>query len=84
MSFSHNSAVIFDPAPYYGHHEADIGIMKMFGGFGPNFFGEYRKIWPKKEVIIIAFLFCYFISHKLFYYYLKKKKKGERETRDVI
>lgn len=25
--------VLFDPAPYYGHHEADLGIARMFGGF---------------------------------------------------
>ncbi len=25
-------AVIFDPACYFGHNEADLGIMHMFGG----------------------------------------------------
>ena len=26
--------VIFDAASFYGHHEYDLGIAKMFGGFG--------------------------------------------------
>ncbi|KAG2229509.1 Fructosamine/Ketosamine-3-kinase [Thamnidium elegans] len=33
--------VIFDPASYYGHHEAEFGIMKMFGGFTNDCFEAY-------------------------------------------
>jgi fructosamine-3-kinase len=29
------SPVIFDPASYYGHNEADLGITHMFGGEYP-------------------------------------------------
>jgi fructosamine-3-kinase len=28
--------VIFDPACYYGHNEADLGITHMFGGEYPE------------------------------------------------
>lgn len=33
--------VIFDPASYYGHYEAEFGIMKMFGGTTKDFYDEY-------------------------------------------
>ncbi len=38
--------VIFDPAIYYGHNEAEIGMMRMFGGFGPRCEAAYVEIWP--------------------------------------
>ena len=30
--------VIFDPASFYGHHEYDLAIGRMFGGFGAEFY----------------------------------------------
>lgn len=36
-------AVIFDPASYYGHAEAEFGIMKMFGGFSSDCFDAYQS-----------------------------------------
>mmetsp|Transcript_5033 Transcript_5033/g.16104 ORF Transcript_5033/g.16104 Transcript_5033/m.16104 type:complete len:309 (+) Transcript_5033:446-1372(+) len=39
--------VIFDPATYYGHAEADLGIVRMFGGFSPAFFEAYHKVRPR-------------------------------------
>ena len=41
--------VIFDPAVYYGHHEADLGIAKMFGGFGTSFWKAYHSVIPKED-----------------------------------
>lgn len=38
--------VIFDPACYYGHREAEIGMMRMFGGFGPRCEAAYAEVWP--------------------------------------
>jgi len=38
--------VVFDPAPYYGHHEADFGILLMFGGFSSDFYTGYRQLIP--------------------------------------
>ena len=40
---------IFDPACYYGHHEADLGITRMFGGFGPDFYDAYHEVIPKAD-----------------------------------
>ena len=39
--------VIFDPASFYGHHEFDLAIAKMFGGFGQSLFSAYHSIIPK-------------------------------------
>jgi len=41
--------VIFDPAVTYGDHEYELGIMRMFGGFGPFFYEEYFKHFPKTK-----------------------------------
>jgi len=41
--------VVFDPAAVYGHSEYELGIMKMFGGFGGGFWKEYEKLVPKAE-----------------------------------
>ncbi|GAB7359657.1 hypothetical protein MBLNU230_g6836t1 [Neophaeotheca triangularis] len=40
--------VVFDPSASYAHSEFDLGIMKMFGGFG-GIMGEYHKLCPKTE-----------------------------------
>ncbi|KAG8896817.1 hypothetical protein FRB99_008624 [Tulasnella sp. 403] len=39
--------IIFDPASYYGHNEADLAIARIFGGFPATFFTEYHKNRPK-------------------------------------
>ncbi|KAK3392221.1 Fructosamine/Ketosamine-3-kinase [Sordaria brevicollis] len=41
--------VVYDPASVYGHSEYELGIMKMFGGFGPAFWKEYGELVPKQE-----------------------------------
>lgn len=38
--------VIFDPASYYGHREAEFGMMRLFGGFSSRCEGAYREVWP--------------------------------------
>lgn len=41
--------VVFDSSACYAHTEYDLGIMKMFGGFGASFFKEYHSLVPKTE-----------------------------------
>lgn len=43
--------VVFDPSACYAHAEYDLGIMKMFGGFGPSFFKEYHQLCPKTDPV---------------------------------
>ncbi len=38
--------VIFDPASYYGHREAEFGMMRLFGGFGARCEAAYQEVWP--------------------------------------
>jgi protein-ribulosamine 3-kinase len=38
--------VIFDPAAYYGQREAEFGMMRLFGGFGPACEAAYQELWP--------------------------------------
>lgn len=41
--------VVYDPSAVYGHSEYELGIMRMFGGFGSGFWSEYEKLVPKAE-----------------------------------
>ncbi|SIN69756.1 Fructosamine-3-kinase [Sulfurivirga caldicuralii] len=41
--------VIYDPASYYGDHEADIAMTELFGGFGRDFYAAYREVFPLDE-----------------------------------
>jgi len=38
--------VIFDPAPYFAHHEAELGIMHMFGSVPAAFYKGYHSLLP--------------------------------------
>ena len=37
---------LIDPAAYYGHREAEIGMMELFGGFGPRVYAAYDEVFP--------------------------------------
>lgn len=41
---SDGKPAIFDPAVYYGHSEADFGIMRMFGGVTSDFYDAYFEV----------------------------------------
>ena len=41
-------AVIYDPATYYGHHEAEFG-MSWCAGFNSSFWSGYREHVPKEN-----------------------------------
>ncbi len=43
--------VVYDPSCVYGHSEYELGIMRMFGGFGGSFWREYGKLVPKTEPV---------------------------------
>jgi len=38
--------VIFDPACYFGDHEADLAMMELFGAPGERFFSIYAECFP--------------------------------------
>ncbi len=35
--------VIYDPASYYGDHEADLAMTELFGGFDQDFYSAYNE-----------------------------------------
>lgn len=37
---------LIDPAVYYGHREAELGMMLLFGGFSARTFAAYHETWP--------------------------------------
>ncbi|EMC97753.1 hypothetical protein BAUCODRAFT_31752 [Baudoinia panamericana UAMH 10762] len=43
--------IVFDSSACYAHSEYELGIMKMFGGFGASFLSEYHKLVPKTEPV---------------------------------
>ena len=40
------SAVIFDPAVYFGDRETDLAMTRLFGGFSTTFYAAYDEAWP--------------------------------------
>jgi protein-ribulosamine 3-kinase len=43
--------VVYDSSACYAHNEFELGIMKMFGGFGASFLKEYHELCPKTEPV---------------------------------
>lgn len=37
---------LIDPAPYYGHREAELGMMQLFGGFASRVWHAYDEAYP--------------------------------------
>ena len=42
-------AVVFDPASFYGHHEYELAIAGMFGGFSASFYEAYHSHFPRSH-----------------------------------
>ncbi|HHC74555.1 MAG TPA: fructosamine kinase family protein [Thiothrix sp.] len=38
--------VVYDPAVYYGDHEADLAMTTLFGGFSSDFYEAYHHHYP--------------------------------------
>lgn len=37
---------LIDPAAYFAHREAELGMMSLFGGFGSRVWETYQDAWP--------------------------------------
>ena len=46
MFLKDGSPAIFDPAPFYGDREFDLGATLTFGGFSPDFYQAYEEAHP--------------------------------------
>ena len=49
MVDENGNAVLIDPAVYYGHREADLGMTKLFGGFSTEFYRAYVETFPLED-----------------------------------
>lgn len=43
---SDGTPIIYDPASYFGDHEADLAMMELFGSPGKDFFTAYHQEFP--------------------------------------
>jgi protein-ribulosamine 3-kinase len=43
--------IVFDPSSCYAHSEFELGIMRMFGGFGGSFMREYHNLVSKSKPV---------------------------------
>ena len=43
---SNGTPGLIDPAAYYGHREAELGMMVLFGGFSQRVLDAYNAAWP--------------------------------------
>ncbi|KAJ7897042.1 fructosamine kinase PKL/CAK/FruK [Mycena olivaceomarginata] len=48
---SSREPIIFDPASFYGHNEADLAIARIFGGVPKTFFETYEQHHPKTDPV---------------------------------
>lgn len=46
MALSDGTALVFDPAVYYGHREMDLAMTRLFGGFHQRFYEAYHAAYP--------------------------------------
>jgi protein-ribulosamine 3-kinase len=46
MCDRYEQPVLIDPAVYYGHRSADLGMTTLFGGFSPLFYQSYQYHYP--------------------------------------
>lgn len=49
MSDAVGNPVLIDPAVYFGHPEAEFGIISLFGGFDQNFYDAYHEVQPRMD-----------------------------------
>ncbi len=40
---------LIDPAVYYGHHEVDLAMTRLFGGFDPSFYNAYNEHFSETD-----------------------------------
>lgn len=72
MFLKDGTPALFDPSPFYGDREFDIGITTVFGGFSDEFYNRYKQIYPLDENYKIRLEF-----YRLYLYMVHLVKFGE-------
>jgi fructosamine-3-kinase len=47
--FTPEGPAVFDPAVYYGDRETDLAMTELFGGFPPEFYQAYNRMFPLED-----------------------------------
>ncbi|KAB5583638.1 Fructosamine kinase-domain-containing protein [Coniochaeta sp. 2T2.1] len=61
--------VVFDPSSVYGHSEYELGIMRVFGGFGEGFWRQYGELVPRSEPVgefedrVVLYELYHYLNH---------------------
>ncbi|MEM9141573.1 MAG: fructosamine kinase family protein [Bacteroidota bacterium] len=67
---SKGTPYLIDPAIYMGHHEVDLAMTRLFGGFSDTFYGAYSEHFPsipyQRERIEIYQLYYLLVHLNLF------------------
>ncbi|NQY65258.1 MAG: fructosamine kinase family protein [Alteromonadaceae bacterium] len=66
LGFSKTTAIIFDPACYYGDREVDIAMTELFGCLPPEFYQAYQAIYPLQpgfEERKVIYNFYHILNH---------------------
>jgi fructosamine-3-kinase len=66
LGFIGSSAVIFDPACYYGDREVDIAMTELFGYLPQDFYQGYQDTYPLQlgfEQRKIIYNFYHILNH---------------------
>lgn len=72
MYLSDGKPALFDPSPFYGDREFDIGITTVFGGFTDEFYDKYNEIYPLESGYRLRLEF-----YRLYLYMVHLIKFGE-------
>ena len=46
LLWTERGAAVVDPAASWGHREAELGMLTLFGGLGQAFYDRYQQLWP--------------------------------------
>ena len=44
---SNGTPFLIDTAVYYGHHEVDLAMSRLFGGFDSSFYDAHKEVFPE-------------------------------------
>lgn len=62
--------VVYDPACFIGHSEAELSIMTMFGSPSKEFFEAYHELLPRHEMCFEERQLLYQLYHYMNHYSL--------------
>ncbi|WP_297788823.1 fructosamine kinase family protein [uncultured Anaerococcus sp.] len=86
MFLKDGQPAIFDPSPFYGDREFDLGISMVFSGFDKSFYQAYNKYYPLDEgfALRLEFYKLYFLMVHLHKFGSSYKTSVDRAMDKII